>query len=518
MNEMTGMFGATYLRISRDKGENEDTLQNHRELMQAFCRENGYTCEVYEEIVSGGKHDLESRPELQKLIDHIERYQAIFAVSLDRLSRNGLVSQQIKQLCIDHDIQIITPSQSFDLSNSQEDRLLYDVSSLFATLEYEMIGRRNKVNKIQRAKRGEYVGGKPAYGYRRNPDTKKLEIHEPEAEVVRYIFKLHREGFGRRKIVDILNREGYKPQQSNAFRPPTIKRIIQNPVYKGTVVFQDRKRIKENGEYRYKVLDTITIDHAHPAIIPPEEWEQANVERMERQVQNITIREKPANKTGTTMLKDLLFCGACGKKLVIRKEKHGVYTIKPCDSLLPDCTAKCYNRGIKLEFLEAEVLLKLQAHKQRLTAHLELREQQEMARISVDLQRHLSLVDTQLRDNEWQYSNLIEMGMAKVFSHEELRIKKEGLLEQRQKLLATREKVQQRIRDIDAIPPGDRLTYMIRLLEEFQYQPAEEQNETLKQFIKRIHYMRTMPEEIRKLSTKNRERQAHPFSYTIEYF
>ncbi|MFB5762282.1 recombinase family protein [Paenibacillus medicaginis] len=72
LNGGTGLFGALYLRISRAKGENEDTLQNHRELMQEFCREHGYTFEIYEEIVSGGKHQLEARPQLQKLIHNIE--------------------------------------------------------------------------------------------------------------------------------------------------------------------------------------------------------------------------------------------------------------------------------------------------------------------------------------------------------------------------------------------------------------------------------------------------------------
>ncbi|MFB5677457.1 recombinase family protein [Paenibacillus terreus] len=518
MNEEAGIFGATYLRISRDKGENEDTLQNHRELMQEFCAEHDYTFELYEEIVSGGKHNLEARPELQRLIDNIERYQAIFAVSLDRLSRNGLVSQQIKQLCIEHRIKIITPSQTFDLAGSQEDRLLYDVSSIFATMEYEMMGRRNKINKIQRARRGEYVVGKPAYGYRRNPDTRRLEIYEPEAKVIRYIFKLYQEGFGNRKIADILKREGYKSAKSNSFCPSTIGRILKNPVYKGTVVFQNRKRIKENGEYRYKLLETVITEHAHPAIIWPEEWEMVNRQRVKPGEQTVIIREKPADKTGTTMLKDLLFCGICGRKLVIRRERHGVYTIKPCGYELPDGIEKCYNRGMRLKFLEEEVVSKIQAHKQRLQAHLQLLQQQELESISVGHRESLARITAELKENERKQSKLLQLGLSGIFSSEELDSKRQTLVEQGQMLLDTREKVLQQMQDMDEQPFTDRLTQTIRLLDEFQYQTAEEQNEALKKFVKRIRYMRTMPEEVRKLSTRNTKRQAHPFSYTIEYF
>ncbi|MFB5764048.1 recombinase family protein [Paenibacillus medicaginis] len=306
MEGNTGIFGALYLRISRSKGENEDTLRNHRELMEEFCREHEYTFEVYEEIVSGGKHQLEARPQLQKLLRNLGRYQAIFAVSLDRLSRNGLISQIIKKECIEHDVKIITPTQVFDLAGSEASRTLYDISSLYASMEYEMIGRRTKINKMQRVRRGEHVSGRAAYGYWRNPDTRKLEVYEPEAGMVRYIFKLYLRGMSCRKIADRLNGDGLKTQQLHDFQPTNIQQILSNPVYKGTLVFRNRQRIKkgqvyryktfdlcnsledrvlhdrkymkENGEYTFKVVDTIITDDAHPAIIAPDEWEQAKRE------------------------------------------------------------------------------------------------------------------------------------------------------------------------------------------------------------------------------------------------
>ncbi|MFB5764067.1 recombinase family protein, partial [Paenibacillus medicaginis] len=282
MNGITGIFGALYLRISRSKGENKDTLQNHRELMEEFCREHDYTFEVYEEIVSGGKQQLEARPQLQKLLRNLGRYQAIFAVSLDRLSRNGMISQIIKKECIEHDVKIITPTQVFDLAGSEASRHLYDISSLYASMEYEMIGRRTKVNKMQRARRGEHVSGRAAYGYWRNPDTRKLEIYEPEAGMVRYIFKLYLRGLSCRKIADRLNGDGLKTQQLHDFLPITIQQILRNPVYKGTLVFHNRQRIKKGQVYHYKIVETIVTEDAHPAIIPVEEWERANWYKMER--------------------------------------------------------------------------------------------------------------------------------------------------------------------------------------------------------------------------------------------
>ncbi|MDP4099109.1 recombinase family protein [Paenibacillus sp. P96] len=511
------LFGATYLRISRDKGENEDTLQNHREMMAAFCQQNGFTYDIYEEIVSGGKYELEDRPQLQRLLENIEKYQAIFTVSLDRLSRNGLVSQQIKQLCMDHEIKIITPSQTFDLSNSQEDRVLYDVSSIFATLEYEMIGRRNQYNKRQRAQRGEYVSGKPAYGYRRNPTTHKLEIHEPEAEIVRYIFKLHIEGLGTRKIADMLNSKGYRPPRCDTFLPSTVKRIITNPVYKGSLVFQNRKRIKENGKYTFKVLDTITTDHAHPAIIPPDQWDQVHQERTERGAKAIGLREKATVKAGTTMLKDLLFCGVCGRKLTIKKERNGAYTIKRCDYVSLDREEKCENHGIRLRFVEEEILRKLQAYRRQLQQELQHMQQQNTRNTHAELQQRLIHVKDQMEENKKRRADLLDLALTGTFPRDRLKIRKERLVEQEHALQEMKEAVLQEMQALEASSGMEQMKCILALLDQFEFQTAEEQNMTLKQFIRRIHYTRLLPDDIKVLSTRSRERQEYPFGYTMEY-
>ncbi|MDP4099377.1 recombinase family protein [Paenibacillus sp. P96] len=511
----TEILGALYLRISRDKGEDEDTLQNHRESMLEYGRQNGYRYEIYEEIVSGGKHNLDARPQLQKLIANIERYRAILVVSLDRLSRNGMISQQIKQLCMDHDIKIITPYQTFDLCNSQEDRLLYDVSSMFAVMEYEMIGSRNKLNKIQRARRGEYMAGKPAYGYRRNPDSKRLEIYEPEAEVVRYMFKLHREGKSSRRIAEQLNEEGYRPQSAASFQPSTIKRMLQNPVYKGSVVFRDRKRLKEDGHYTWKVLETIIAESAHPAIIPPDQWEQVNQEDMEHP--STEIREKPARKTGTTMLKDLLFCGICGRKLAMRKERNGGYVIKPCQYVMPDRQQKCNNQGMKLGYMEAEILRRLQVHKQQLQQELEHLVEHEFQDIWSELQEHLAHVEQELELNQRHQLILADPAWTEIFSHEELVKKRQALLRQQELLQQTRTELQQRNQNTMVISRREQLYYIIDMLDRFSHRTVEEQNDTLKQFIRRIHYTRVMPEEIRAKPMRSKEREQYPFEYTIEY-
>ncbi|MFB5762351.1 recombinase family protein [Paenibacillus medicaginis] len=515
MDGNTGIFGALYLRISRSKGENEDTLQNHRELMEEFCREHDYTFEVYEEIVSGGKHQLETRPQLQKLLRNLGRYQAIFAVSLDRLSRNGLISQIIKKECIEHDVKIITPTQVFDLAGSQASRTLYDVSTLYASMEYEMIGRRTKVNKMQRARRGEHVSGQAAYGYWRNPDTRKLEIYEPEAGMVRYIFKLYLQGMSCRKIADRLNGDGFKTQHLHPFQPTGIQQILRNPVYKGTLVFRNRQRIKKGQVYHYKTVETIVTEDAHPAIIPVEEWERVNWDKMDRGGATTLTRERPADKMGDTLLKDLLFCGICGKKLELIKTKSGAIFIRHCKKLLPDSRMKCNNQGMRLQLLNEEVLLQLQRHKGQQVA--ELLQQQGKTSVLKDLLERLMLIEQHLQENKEEQEELVQPALARELPYELLkrvhtRVKQHPVLQE------SRAQLLQQIRQLRQPSPVNLKAHQPGSFEHFKSLPAEKQNEILKLLIQRVHYERVMPEELRGLPPRSQQRQAYPFRCTIEYF
>ncbi|GAE36153.1 recombinase family protein [Halalkalibacter akibai] len=224
---------AMYLRISQEKkSENFETLANHRNLLKEFATNNGYTFETFEEVLSGGASELGQRPQLQKLLNEVEKFDAILVVELSRLSRNGLISETVLQYCKDYDKPIITPDKVYDLANSDNDVLTFRFGSLIASQEHALIGKRSKYNKIQMARAGLHISGSIPFGYVRSSTTKKLEINEEEAKTVRYIYSLHTQGLGSFRIRDILNMEGYKSATGKHFNLPSIKRILRNPVYK----------------------------------------------------------------------------------------------------------------------------------------------------------------------------------------------------------------------------------------------------------------------------------------------
>ncbi|MEH7176536.1 recombinase family protein [Neobacillus vireti] len=511
---------AMYLRISQEKkGENVETLANHRSQLTDFAKRNGFTFEAFEEVLSGGTSELGDRPQLQKLLDRIEEFDAILVVELSRLSRNGKISQTIKQECVDYDKPIITPFASYDLANNENDRLLYDFGSVIASHEHSTIGKRSKNNKIQMARAGLDVSGGVPYGYKRNPKTKKLEIYEPEAEAVRLIFKLHSQGLGSFKIRDILNEEGiYKPSRTEHWNLPSIKRIIRNEKYKGWNFFNDRKKVKRNGKWVYETLEKIVVKEAHPPIIPEKEWDLANKDREERAKKAGMIREKPAVKSGVTSLKDLMICGCCGRKMTIRKDLSCAtgYLVKKCEYLLEN-GEKCNNSGIRLVHIEEHVLTDVMKEKELLELYLKSLKADDTNEYMDNLQKHLKQLEKRIKNAEAEDKKLIDLALTGIFSTDEIRLKKQEIInkikllnDEKDSLMNELEKP--KIEDIQGV-----LNAKIAIIDALPSLEGEALNQALKTIIKSVTYTRVIPDDILRLSTRNPARKFYPFEIEIEY-
>ena len=78
------------------------------------------------------------------------------------------------------------------------------------------ISKKIKSVKRDKQRKGQFIGGKPVYGYKMHPTEKnKIVIDEEVASIVRRIFALALSGMSCRNIATLLNRRGCPPQ------PPT---------------------------------------------------------------------------------------------------------------------------------------------------------------------------------------------------------------------------------------------------------------------------------------------------------
>jgi site-specific DNA recombinase len=508
---------AMYLRISREHGEDEDTLRNHRELLTEFAKREGMEYDIYEEIVSGMKRDISEREQFQEIFENADKYKGIIIVKLDRLAREEEVAFKFRNLCIDHELPIITPTKTYDLTN-QTDNMMYGMEAIFSANEGRAIAYRNKLNKVIRSKRGEHVSGNVPFGYKRNNETKRLEIVEEEAKMVRYIFKLHSEGNGAYKIRDILNAEGYKSAKGKAISLPTVRRILKNEAYRGAVVFHDRKKVKEGGKYVYKIMETVVCENAHPAIIEPDEWfrAQERIEARAEKAERYTKERK--SKNATHMLKDLLYCGCCGKKILTQKDsKSDEIYIKVCDYLLPNSTQKCGNSGILLKYVIENFTSFIKQYREDTKARLEQILSNDTSTVENELQSKMESKEKELAETQREYVNLRRLAIKGFYTDEELLTEKQQITDRLQKLESELEEVKAKLEEMDLTRVKERLESIIALLENFENEDAETQNEHLKTFIKRVRYSRVMPPEIKALSSRRDERKYFPFQLEVEY-
>lgn len=320
---------AIYNRISRDSGEDEDTLLNHRNITTRICEEKGYKPTLYEEILSGGTV-IEERPKMIQLLNDINNglFDALVVVEITRLSRDLEYSQRIAKILAYNDVPVITQSKNYDLTD-ESDRFVYNLESMMSERELAGITQRYRRGKIERSRRGEWIQGKPPLGYIRNDKTKKLEIVPTEAEIVKYIFTLSESGHGIPTIVNKL--ANYKTRDGNSFNISSVNKILTNTTYTGTITYNVKDK-------RGNIAESIACIDSHEPIISLSQFNNVQSAIKGRISGDLEKRNRSKGQC-ISILKDLLYCSNCGSKLGIRrdsKRKERIYVNK----------CSCGNKGI----------------------------------------------------------------------------------------------------------------------------------------------------------------------------
>jgi DNA invertase Pin-like site-specific DNA recombinase len=113
--------------------------------------------------------------------------------------------------------------QPDDVSGNGIARLFLTIVSAFAEFERDRIGERIRATKRAQKARGEYLGGKPPFGYAYDADRKLVPVPEQQKEL-RRISTLHAKGLSPYKISDDLAKRAVKLSHV------TIRKIIAGRV------------------------------------------------------------------------------------------------------------------------------------------------------------------------------------------------------------------------------------------------------------------------------------------------
>jgi site-specific DNA recombinase len=244
----------------------------------------------------------------------------VVAYSIDRLSRNladitQLIQREWAGRCA---FRSATQPIGTDEGNPTG-QLVFNILASFAEFERGLIRDRTYSGLIRRAKEGKVPGGgRPPYGYDRVAKG-ELAINEKEAPVVRQVFEWATSGpygQGANVIARLLNEQGIPSPNGKRWWAMTVREMLHNPIYCGTVAYGRRK---SNGAHREKDRPLrvkrpeplVSVEDATPAIVSKEVWERAQTLGKERAR---TYTKKGVQAKNRALLTGLVFC-KCGGPL-----------------------------------------------------------------------------------------------------------------------------------------------------------------------------------------------------------
>lgn len=224
---------AIYNRVSSPAQAENYSIKEQKEEGVAFAKSKGEDFELFIDIWSG--KDV-SRENWRKMIKGIEenRFSAIWCAKLDRLSRNALEGLKFLEALQQSKTKLFVKEQEQDLNDPAVEFMLILKFGL-SQLEVRTINNRTKEKLHKWIDDGE-KRFRCIYGYRTKytENGKKYRvIHENEADVIKKVYSLYKEGYSYTYIARYLNDNGFTTYEDKLFSDGTISNILKRPEYSG---------------------------------------------------------------------------------------------------------------------------------------------------------------------------------------------------------------------------------------------------------------------------------------------
>lgn len=282
-----------------------------------------------------------NRPSFQKMISDIEagNINCVIVKDLSRFGRDYIdTGNYLERYFPDYEIRFISIVDHIDSIDQSYDMLL-PIKNIFNEQYARDISKKVHASIKTKQRAGEFIGAFASYGYKKSfVDKNKLIVDEYAAKVVRKIFKLYIEGYGKICIASMLNEEGivcpseYKKRNGDNYRNSnrlestsywtysTINRILQNEMYIGNMV-QNKKSQRMRGKSKIQDKeDWIIVKNTHEAIIDRETWDKVQ-DLQKRRVRNLDF------DANINIFAGFLKCGECGRSFV-KKARASIHREK----------------------------------------------------------------------------------------------------------------------------------------------------------------------------------------------
>lgn len=284
-----------YVRVSTDdQRDNGYSIDSQLRMIKEYCEKNEYDIvDVYNDAGHSGK-DL-MRPEMQRLLKDIKskKIDKLVAIKVDRLTRNNYDGFWLLNYCEEYDVKIELILEPYDVSTANGE-MIFGMNLVFGQRERKEIGARTKRAMEEMALECIHPSKAP-YGYIRNKETGHLEVEPIEAEVVKEIFELCKQGNSTRGIATIMKDNNAYLKQGK-WKSDRVYKILSNSIYIG---------VFEYGKYKRKTQDILRVENYCEPIIDEVTW---NATR------NVLVKNKHSNYGEYIHLfSGLVKCPICGE-------------------------------------------------------------------------------------------------------------------------------------------------------------------------------------------------------------
>ena len=334
---------ALYIRLSVEfNGKRGDSLETQRQIMEAYVTlcPDIEVAEIY--IDNGISGQTFERAAFQRLLNDIEagKIDCVVVKDLSRLGRNTIdTGYYIEKYFPLHQVRFIAVNDQYDSEDGENsaNHMIVPLKNMINEAYAADISRKVAAQQRQAMRDGEFVGSRPPYGYRKDPDNcHHLLVNEDTAPTVRQIFQWAAEGVALNDMVKRLNEAkvptpghylasvglitNQRLMGSGKWQTWTVGKILEAEVYTGDMV-QGKSRTVGRKQVSTAPMDWIVVRDTHEALVSREMFELVQAVRQNAAVKYTVTEKKPYTEN---ILQGRVFCGCCGKNLH-RQKSHGRY-------------------------------------------------------------------------------------------------------------------------------------------------------------------------------------------------
>ena len=327
-------YTALYERLSRDdemQGES-NSIVNQKRYLEEYAQAQGFK-NIRHFTDDGYSGTNFKRPGFQEMIAAIEagEIDVVCVKDLSRLGRDYIMTgHYMERYFPEHRVRYISLLDGIDTGVDSTANDITPFRAIMNDMYAKDISKKIKSVKRDKQRKGQFIGGKPMYGYKMHPTEKnKIVIDEEVAPIVWRIFSLALSGISCRKIATTLNEEGvptpsaycgWKARNtgpySGQWSSERISEMLKNETYIGNMVqgrmvkisYKSKKCLRQSPE------NWVVVEGTYEPIIDPETFQKVQM--------LVNSRKHTRSRTYDFLLKGLIFCHECGYPMAVINRKN----------------------------------------------------------------------------------------------------------------------------------------------------------------------------------------------------